>query len=427
MSVLLPGDIQPREARPLRRNRDFKLLWAGQALSATGSSMTTVVYPLLALAATHSATSAGLVGFAGMTTSALMRLPAGVLADSFPLKPLMIVPDLIRAGTALSIVLVLVAGWHVTLAQLLVTAVLASVCGPVFESAQAVAVRHVVPPEQLPQALAQDAARGHLAGLAGQPAGGWLYGVGTAVPLVADAVSYLACVGLTVMVRNSMKPARTPERLRTLWRDIPVGLRYVASSPFLRVTLACAVGFNAVFASLTLVIVASQSSRDGAAFHVGTALSLGAVGGILGAWAAPALNRRLSPAVLVYTFGWTCCGAFALLGQVQNTYLVGALLAVMFFVTTPANAMLFAAQIEITPPELQGRVVSTALLVAGIAAPAGPPLAGLFLDTAGKAATFLLFAGVVAALTVVLHLSSTVRTMGTSRITAPDEPDPSNG
>jgi MFS family permease len=409
-SAASPDEQPAGRPRPLRRNRDFRLLWTGQALSATGSSMTTVVYPLLALAATHSATMAGVVSFAGLSATALVRLPAGVLADRYPLKPLMVVPDLLRTATTLSIMIVILVG-HVTLAQLLVTTVIGSACGAIFESAQAVAIRHVVEPEQLPHALAQDSARGHLAGLVGQPAGGFLYGVGLAVPVLADCVSYLACAGLTVLVRNRMRTGRAPERLGALWRDIPVGLRYVASSPFLRVTLATAVGFNVVFASLTIVIIASEAARGGAAFHLGTALSLGALGGILGAWAAPSLNRRLSPATLVYLFGWTCCVALVLLGQVQNTYLVGVLLAAMFFVATPANATLFAAQIEITPPELQGRVVSAAMLAAGIAAPAGPPLAGLLLDSTGRAPTFLLFAALAAALTVVLHLSPTVRHM----------------
>lgn len=398
------------EIRPLRHNRDFRLLWTGQALSATGSSMNTVVYPLLALAATHSATMAGLVSFAGMAAAALVRLPAGVLADRYPLKPLMVVPDLIRAATTISIVIAVFVG-QVTLAQLLIAAVLGSACGAVFESAQAVAVRHVVPPVQLPQALAQDSARGHLAGLVGQPMGGYFYGIGVALPVLADAVSYIACACLTMAVRNRMRTGRAPERLRTLWADIPVGLRYVASSRFLRVTLGCAVGFNVVFASLTIVIIASQGVHGGAAFRLGTALSLGALGGILGAWAAPALSRRLPPAALVYAFGWTCCIALVLLGQVRNSYAVGALLALMFFVATPANATLFAVQIAITPPELQGRVVSAAMLAAGIAAPAGPPLAGLLLDSTGRTTTFWLFAALAAALTIVMHLSSTVRTM----------------
>ncbi len=407
----IDGGVQATEqVRPLRRNRDFGLLWTGQALSATGTSMTTVVYPLLALAATHSATLAGVVSFAGLFAGTLVRLPAGALADRCPLKPLMIVSDLVRAATTLSIMIMVLVG-HVMLVPLIVAGVLGSACSAIFESAQAVAIRHVVPPTQLPQALAQDSARGHLASLVGQPLGGYLYSISLALPVLADAVSYVACAGLTAMVRNRLQTSRAPERHGTLWRDIPIGLRYVVSSPFLRVTLACSIGFNVMFASLTIVIIASEAAHGGAAFHLGTALSMGALGGMLGAWAAPTLNKRLSPAALVYLFGWICCGAFLLLGQVENTYLVGALLAVMFFAATPANATLFAAQIDITPPELQGRVVSAAMLAAGIAAPAGPPLAGLLLDSTGRAPTFCLFAALAAALTIVMHLNATIRTM----------------
>jgi MFS family permease len=408
-------------AEPLRRNRDFVLLWSGQVVSSTGSSMTTVVYPLLALAATRSATLAGVVAFAGMAAGSVMRLPAGVLADRCPLKPLMIVPDIARGAITVWIAVVILTG-RVGLVQLIVAAVLSSAFGAVFDSAQTVAIRHVVPPEQLPQALAQDSARGHLAGLVGQPLGGWLYGVSIAVPVLADAVSSFVCAGMTALVRNPLRPAaggtgrapevgsgeRGPGRLRGLRRDITIGLRFVASSPFLRVTLACAVGFNAIFAGLTIAIIASQG---GAPIHLGTILSMGAVGGILGAWAAPTLNRRLSPAVLVYLFGWTCSIALVLLGQVHETFLLGSLLALMFFVATPANATLFAAQIAVTPPDLQGRVVSAALLAAGIAAPIGPPLAGLLLDHTGQARTFALFASLAAVLTIVIHLSPAVRTM----------------
>ena len=47
-------------AVPLRRNRDFVLLQAGQFLSSAGTQATAIAYPLLALALTHSAVKAGL-------------------------------------------------------------------------------------------------------------------------------------------------------------------------------------------------------------------------------------------------------------------------------------------------------------------------------------------------------------------------------
>jgi MFS family permease len=394
----------------LRRNRDFVLLWSGQAISAMGSSMAAIVYPLLALAATGSAALAGVVGFVGMAVAVLLRLPSGVLADRYPLKPLMVTSDLVRAVTTASIVIAVVVG-RVTLTQLIAAAVLSSACGTAFDSAQAVAVRHVVPSRQLPHALAQNEARGHIAGLTGQPIGGYLYGISAALPVLSDALSYLAGATLISLIRKPLHDRGHQHNQGPIWRDISTGLRYVWHSAFLRITLLCAAGINIVFAGLSLIIIAAQTANGTAAVHLGTAFSMGAVGGILGAWASAPIQRRLPPSALVYVFGWTATVTLAALSQTHNTYAVGALLAVVFFAATPANAMLFAVQIDITPPELQGRVISAAMLTAGIAAPLGPLLGGLLFEHSGQAPTFLAFSSMVAALTITMHFSTAIRTM----------------
>ena len=62
---------------PLRRNRDFVLLESGRLLSTAGSQLTTIAYPLLVLALTHSPAKAGIVSFARAIPLALFALPAG--------------------------------------------------------------------------------------------------------------------------------------------------------------------------------------------------------------------------------------------------------------------------------------------------------------------------------------------------------------
>ncbi|MGH2871801.1 MAG: MFS transporter, partial [Solirubrobacteraceae bacterium] len=64
---------------PLRRNRDFRLLWGGQAVSALGSQVSLIAYPLLVLATTGSPARAGIVGFAAQAPIAALAMPAGVL------------------------------------------------------------------------------------------------------------------------------------------------------------------------------------------------------------------------------------------------------------------------------------------------------------------------------------------------------------
>ena len=87
-------------AAPLRRNRDFALLWSGQVVSTVGSEVSQLAFPLLVLALTGSARDAGIVGFARGLPFLLVYLPAGVLVDRWNRKRVMLAAD---AGRALAI------------------------------------------------------------------------------------------------------------------------------------------------------------------------------------------------------------------------------------------------------------------------------------------------------------------------------------
>jgi predicted MFS family arabinose efflux permease len=274
-----------------------------------------------------------------------------------------------------------------------------------------VAVRHIVPSDQLPRALAQNEARGHIATLTGQPLGGLLYAVSAATPVLADALSYAVSAALIARIRGAMSSHRAGGPTGSLWRDIPVGLRHVWGSQFLRVTMLCAAGINMVFAGLSLVIIAAQSTHGTAPVHIGVIFSVGAVGGIIGAMASGPIQRWASPPVLLYAFGWIATAALLAMGKSHSVYVTGALLAAVFCAVAPANAMLFAVQIDVTPPELQGRVLSAAILIGGAAAPLGPLVGGFTFDHFGQMTIFAVFATMMAALTATMHLSPAIRTM----------------
>ncbi len=105
----------------LHWNADFARLWTGGAVSGLGSSMTTLVYPLLALSITSSAAAAGLLGLVALTVGAVTRLPAGVAIDRAPLRWMLVGSDLIRVVTTLVAATSLLTG-HLVLWQLVVVA-----------------------------------------------------------------------------------------------------------------------------------------------------------------------------------------------------------------------------------------------------------------------------------------------------------------
>ena len=88
------------ELTPLRRNRDFLLLQAGQLLSTFGAAMSAIAYPLLALALTGSAAKAGYVGAIQFAPVVLLGPAAGVAADRFDRRKLMIASDVAGGGDA---------------------------------------------------------------------------------------------------------------------------------------------------------------------------------------------------------------------------------------------------------------------------------------------------------------------------------------
>lgn len=85
------------EVPPLRRNRDFLLLWSGSAVSSLGANASSVAYPLLVLALTGSPVDAGLSGFVALLPQLIFQVPAGALVDRWNRKRVMIWCDVLRA------------------------------------------------------------------------------------------------------------------------------------------------------------------------------------------------------------------------------------------------------------------------------------------------------------------------------------------
>src|ERR1051326_7732940 len=83
--------IERAQPTSLWRNRDYLLLWSGQALSDAGGAISELAFPLLVLFITHSPAQAGFVGALRALPSTLFSLLAGVLVDRWDRKRVMLV------------------------------------------------------------------------------------------------------------------------------------------------------------------------------------------------------------------------------------------------------------------------------------------------------------------------------------------------
>ena len=107
----------------LWRNRDYLLLWLGQAISSLGTGISQFAFPLLVLALTHSFAAAGFAGALGQLPYLLFSLPAGALVDRWDRKRVMIVCTLGLALCIASIPVAILSG-HLTHIQLYIVSFL---------------------------------------------------------------------------------------------------------------------------------------------------------------------------------------------------------------------------------------------------------------------------------------------------------------
>ena len=393
-------------ATPLRRNRDFVLLQAAQLLSSGGSQITAIAYPLLVLSLTGSAAKAGIVAFARLLGMAVFALPAGLAADHWRRRPLMIGAHVGRAvavGTLGALLLADAAAFWV----IPVVAFVEGCGAAVFHAASSGPLRAVVPAAQLPAAAAVVTGREAAISLAAPPVGGALFGVLRALPFVAHASSYVFATAALLAIRTPFEEAR--ERDRTpLRRRLAEGFRFLWNHAFLR-TCAFLYGLsNFVGPGVLLAIVVIGERQGLSATRIG--LLLAAFGGcvLLGAFLSP-LVRRVLPVrgvLLLELWTWAGCGLFVIW---PNVYVLAASILPTALAIPSTDSVVNSYQLALTPDRLLGRVESVRQTIALGIAPLGPLTAGVLLDTVSAREAIAVFAAVGLVLAIWGTLSSAIR------------------
>lgn len=394
-------------SNPLRANRDFRLLWIGQAASVLGTRISSIAYPLLVLALTGSPARAGVVGFAGALPFLLLQLPAGGYVDRWDRKRTMIWCDLGRGVALASIAIAMWVG-RLAFAQIVVVAFVEGSLFVFFNLAENAAIPKIVPPEQLSTALAQNEARSRGSALAGQPLGGLLFGIDRALPFVADAVSYVVSIGTVAAIRTEFRREPAAER-EPLHREVIEGFRWLWSQPFIRATSLLVGGTNFVFQALVLVVIVVARARHASPAETGLILAFIGVGGLLGSFVAAWVQRRLPPKVIVVGLNWVWAALLPLLALPTPPFVLGPIIGVMAFVGPTWNVLVSTYELSLIPDRLLGRVESVILLLAWGAIPLGSLVAGSLLEWLGSTSAILTLAGLMGLVALAATVSPAVR------------------
>ena len=377
---------------PLWRNRDFTLLWSSQVISTVGTRVTSVAYPLLVLLLTGSPALAGVVGFAQTLPFLLLYLPGGAWVDRWDRRRTMVACEIGRTVALGSVaVTAVIGGVHaVTIAQLAAVAFVEGSLFVLFDLSEGAALPRLVPAGQLPTAVAWNQARTQGADLVGQPLGGLLFAIAPALPFAVDSVSYLVSGGAVAAIRTRLQGERaaTVDRLRS---RIAEGVRFVRRSAFLRETVVIVGWINLVFNGSFLVVIVRAQRLGGSPGQIGLMLAALGAGGILGALAAPAIQRRLSGRVVLVAIAWLWTGLGVVLAFAPSLVWLAVLVFALNLFGAPYNVVIAARMYQLVPEQIFGRVRSVGRIVAWGTIPIGTLLGGVLAERLGAAPALLVF------------------------------------
>ena len=217
----------------LRSNRGFRFLWLGQVVSQMGDWFDTVAVYTIALKLTGSSRSVALIMVARFLPTVVLSPLAGVIADRFSRRAIMIGSDIVRAFVVLGFLFVRRPDqmWLVY-----VLTVFQLAFSTFFEPAKTAAIPSIVSDRELVPANAISAVTWSVMLTTGAALGGFVAGwFGTNVAFVLDSLTFVASAILISVVRLP-KRAKREKSKRTVRKALGIsdtidGARYVKHRP----------------------------------------------------------------------------------------------------------------------------------------------------------------------------------------------------
>jgi MFS family permease len=344
------------------RERDFRLLFIGMAVSSLAMPMQWILQMWLVLDLTGESRAAlwlGVSGFVRGLPLLLLSLHGGALADRMDRRKLLMIAQVASMAVALTIA-ALVATDLLTIWLLLPLSFLSSAVMSFDQPARQALVPDLVPPERVTHAVTLNS-MAMFCSMAGGPAlAGFLIAVaGLAGGYTVVAMTYLGVLIAVLLIHARPAPARPAQHRGSALKDIGEGLRYVRGEPvvfwLISVTFAITV-LGMAFTNLAPLVVTDV--LGGGATSLGwvfTAWGFGAVAGsiVLAGWLAVIPSKGLLVIGMVAVF---------VVGLVGFAYATSIPLAALCqFIPGLANTSIMvisnAVILSVTPAMLRGRVM----------------------------------------------------------------------
>ena len=408
----------------LRKNRDFRWLWGGQVVSLLGDWFNLIASAALLTQLTDSGLAIGGLFAVRMLAPFLMAPIAGVVADRYNRKRILIATDIIR-GVAVLGFLLISRPEHVWLLYTL-TAVQLGVGGFFFPTKNAI-LPDIVKPEEIGTANTISSVTWSTMLAIGAALGGFVAGIwGIAPAFIIDALTFVVSAVLIAQVRYTphKSAGESDNSVRAAVRQYLDGLAYLRQKVD-QFVIALLKGANALLLTAGFQIIQVQLSETVYVLGEGGGISLGLFFGIagIGTGVGPIIARWITgdedrPMRWGIAVGWIIGGLGMWIAASLISFPV-VLLGTFLRGVGGGVVWVFSTQLLLqkVSGDVRGRVFATEYMIFTLLSAIGAALIGWLLDGFVDIPTMLRILGtailVPAALWIVWSMFQNPKTIGT--------------
>jgi MFS family permease len=391
----------------VRKHRNYRLYFGGQAVSFTGSWIQQIAAAWLVLEMTDSALAVGALALAQMLPITLLGLFVGTLIDRFEVRRVAICTEIGQLLVAATLAALTLGGW-IQVWQIYALAVVQGICQSIGGPSRHALVFQMVGPDDLANAVGLNSSLGTTARVVGPAIGGAIVALaGAGVAFTVNAGTFLAEIVALLLIDVSKLHLPLKDHGATLVGGALDALRFVvhntrAGVAFFGVLVISTFAFNL---NVLFPLLAAHT-LDGGAETFGLVAAVFGAGALVGALAAA---RRGSHSLRYLLGGAFFYGVLELILAPQTS--TGVVCVLLFltgicYIHWGATA-LTAIQLE-APEHLRGRAASLYFWAFLGGAPVGGLFAGWLVSVGGTELAFAV-AGTIAVTTAVVGTARLLR------------------
>ncbi|MEK5505769.1 MFS transporter [Paenibacillus sp. FSL P4-0113] len=388
---------------PLKQSKAFTLLWLGHWIAMLGSSVTTVILPLVIYSLTGSTTIMGLAMTVYMLPNVLILPFAGMIVDRIDRIRLLLFTNIARFGLMFIAAMLMFTG-GMKLPFLFVGLALYGLMDGIFNPAYSALRAQVFTPDIRNAANALSQISIQAVRLLGPPLGGFIVsfsspGIGFGLDSIAYLISF-ACFWMlsahlaSIIGKGQVDPEQQDQGGQHFLKDFIAGFTILKSHPWLWITILAFSFINICYSGIIAVLIPwlFKVHHGYNPIVYGIAMASSGIGAMLGAFVYGSRKHWKHRGLLAYLGAFVSGLALLLLSVV--TWMPGLIMSMML---EGFGIMIFAiiwetSLQELVPAESFGRVASLDLMFSFALLPVGYLAVGAVADKLGGMFTIGMFA-----------------------------------